>query len=250
MLATTLRHASVAAARHAVVGAPWRSAFLKAVASQIPCDAGVSLVEWWRTSGRFRFEASPDAPQYPVVPDPTPYALAHPTLRRLSDPSAAPVHRVSDDVDLEDYWRTPEYLNFLGLVNGRYALAVRLHADEEYLAFVGLLRISHDFTDGDVARLDQVREPLGSALRFRQALDLAAGVPPQHPTLATLSARERQVLALVSLGWTDAHIGKRLSISVRTAQKHVLNAREKLGAESRAEAAAWWVRWGDDAEVG
>lgn len=56
------------------------------------------------------------------------------------------------------------------------------------------------------------------------------------PTL--LTAREREVLALVAQGLTDAQIATRLHLSPHTVHRHVANIRTKLGVPSRAAAAA------------
>ncbi|MGY6499890.1 MAG: helix-turn-helix transcriptional regulator [Acidimicrobiales bacterium] len=52
-----------------------------------------------------------------------------------------------------------------------------------------------------------------------------------------LSARERQVLALVAAGRTNRQIGEELYISPKTASVHVSNILAKLGVASRVEAA-------------
>jgi DNA-binding CsgD family transcriptional regulator len=57
-------------------------------------------------------------------------------------------------------------------------------------------------------------------------------------TLASLTPREQEVLSLVRLGLTNAEIGGRLYISQKTAENHVGRVLAKLGARSRAEAAA------------
>ena len=57
-----------------------------------------------------------------------------------------------------------------------------------------------------------------------------------------LTDREREVLALVALGRTNRQIGEALFISGNTAGVHVSNILGKLGASSRAEAAAIAVR--------
>ena len=51
-----------------------------------------------------------------------------------------------------------------------------------------------------------------------------------------LTPREREVLALLCEGYSDAEIGRRLGIASRTASKHVENIRDKLEASSRWEA--------------
>ncbi len=58
----------------------------------------------------------------------------------------------------------------------------------------------------------------------------------------TLSARERQVAALVAEGRTNADIAKHLRVAERTAEAHVEHIRDKLGFNSRAQIAAWAVR--------
>jgi len=59
-----------------------------------------------------------------------------------------------------------------------------------------------------------------------------------------LTPREREVLALVADGLTNAELAERLYISPRTAGVHVSNILAKLGLSSRTEAAAWAIRSG------
>jgi DNA-binding CsgD family transcriptional regulator len=56
--------------------------------------------------------------------------------------------------------------------------------------------------------------------------------------VGSLSARETEVLDLLSEGLTNAEIAGRLFISPKTAEHHVGRVLAKLGARSRAEAAA------------
>ncbi len=58
-----------------------------------------------------------------------------------------------------------------------------------------------------------------------------------HP--AGLTAREAEVLALLGEGLRNAEIGRRLFISAKTVDHHVSAILEKLGVESRAQAARW-----------
>jgi DNA-binding CsgD family transcriptional regulator len=57
-----------------------------------------------------------------------------------------------------------------------------------------------------------------------------------------LTARERQVTALVAEGLTNREIANRLSISERTADSHVQHTIGKLGFRSRAQLAVWHAR--------
>ncbi len=52
------------------------------------------------------------------------------------------------------------------------------------------------------------------------------------------SGREREVLALLARGSTDAQIAEALGLSPATVQTHVRNAKAKLGARTRAQAVA------------
>ncbi|MBV9688715.1 MAG: response regulator transcription factor [Ktedonobacteraceae bacterium] len=55
--------------------------------------------------------------------------------------------------------------------------------------------------------------------------------------LAQLTAREREILQLISQGHRDRDIAKGLCISEKTVQKHVQSILSKLGAQNRTEAA-------------
>jgi DNA-binding NarL/FixJ family response regulator len=84
--------------------------------------------------------------------------------------------------------------------------------------------------DGFAAR---ARLPLAEA-------EEAAGDPPAAPPeddAFGLTARERQVLALVAEGATNRQIGARLYMAEKTASVHVSRILAKLGVRSRTEAA-------------
>jgi pimeloyl-ACP methyl ester carboxylesterase/DNA-binding CsgD family transcriptional regulator len=74
--------------------------------------------------------------------------------------------------------------------------------------------------------------------RFKEAvLDFMqpAAVPGDSP-FAALSAREREVLALMAEGLSNTDIGDRLHISEKTVRNHASNVFDKLGVWSRAQA--------------
>jgi DNA-binding CsgD family transcriptional regulator len=89
--------------------------------------------------------------------------------------------------------------------------------------------------DDDFARWPGVRRDRAEALarRLQGASSRADG---------ELTAREREVAALVADGLTNGQLAERLYISPKTAAVHVSNILAKLGLSTRAEIAAWAVR--------
>jgi predicted ATPase/DNA-binding CsgD family transcriptional regulator len=79
-----------------------------------------------------------------------------------------------------------------------------------------------------------------------QAVAMALGEPPGAVKLAPgcsdparLTAREREVAALIAQGLSNRDIAARLVISARTAETHVEHIMVKLGLTARAQIAAW-----------
>jgi pimeloyl-ACP methyl ester carboxylesterase/DNA-binding CsgD family transcriptional regulator len=74
--------------------------------------------------------------------------------------------------------------------------------------------------------------------RFQDAVlaFLQPGQPRGDAVFAALSARERQVLTLMSDGLSNTDIAERLNISEKTVRNHASNVFDKLGVWSRARA--------------
>ncbi len=74
--------------------------------------------------------------------------------------------------------------------------------------------------------------------RFEEAVlaFLQPGETARDSAFAALSARERQVLALIADGLSNAEIAERLDISEKTVRNHASNLFDKLGVWSRAQA--------------
>ncbi len=88
-------------------------------------------------------------------------------------------------------------------------------------------------------------ERLGARHRADAAAALlrSLGAPGRRPARAgELTGREREVLALLGEGLSNAEIARRLVISPKTAGHHVERIFRKLGFHARAEAAAYVVR--------
>jgi DNA-binding CsgD family transcriptional regulator len=67
---------------------------------------------------------------------------------------------------------------------------------------------------------------------------------PRRADTFGLSAREKEVLALIAQGRTNREIGERLFISQKTVGVHVGNILAKLRVSGRVEAAAVAIRLG------
>jgi LuxR family transcriptional regulator, maltose regulon positive regulatory protein len=134
------------------------------------------------------------------------------------------------------------------------ALLARLEAHE---AFLERLEGVHDddapwfrfpgfFRDLLAHRLALARPDLPPALRSRaerwwQArAATVGGVPPRAPATEEepLTAREREVLALLAAGGTTKAVARALDVSPNTVKTHTRHLFEKLGVRSRAAAAA------------
>jgi DNA-binding NarL/FixJ family response regulator len=80
------------------------------------------------------------------------------------------------------------------------------------------------------------------AMASRMLADLSRGPATDPDPLAALSARERDVLALLAEGLRNREIAERLVISEATVKTHVRHVLEKLRFRNRAEAAAFAAR--------
>lgn len=101
------------------------------------------------------------------------------------------------------------------------------------LAPEALLRAVRSAHEGELAM------PRRMAARLVRRLVEASRSSPtlDDPALASLSAREVEVLRLLVEGLTDRQIGEALTISSRTVETHVSSILHKLGVKNRAEAA-------------
>lgn len=107
-----------------------------------------------------------------------------------------------------------------------------------------------------VGRSMSAKDVLAIAAPPEPAGEVAQGaVPAALARDPGLTARERDVLVLLIEGCSDREIASRLSISPRTASKHVGNVLAKLGVSSRTAAVSYAVRhlspyWHDRAPQG
>jgi predicted ATPase/DNA-binding CsgD family transcriptional regulator len=161
-------------------------------------------------------------------------------------------------------WRSEECLEGLAQVasaRGQYEHAARLFGAAEAQREI----VGQRYEPADQASHEQWVAPARAALgdttfsaawadgrvmTLEQAVEYAlAWVEPDEPAKPRqpgrapkgdpLTAREREIAALVARGQTNREIATTLVISERTADAHVQNILNKLGFSSRAQIAAW-----------
>lgn len=131
------------------------------------------------------------------------------------------------NVDFADYW---DALSEAGIAEGLCATSYGAGGKIASL-HLGLQVI--DLAPGDAEAIQRA-----GLILTERLIDLAE--PPQAPP-AGLTTREHDALRYVAEGKTDWEIGVILGVSEATARFHVDNARRKLGAVNRAQAAARMV---------
>ncbi|MGA8118100.1 MAG: response regulator transcription factor [Actinocatenispora sp.] len=85
-----------------------------------------------------------------------------------------------------------------------------------------------------VARGDALLSP-SVTRRLIAEFAVRARAPKEYPRLASLTEREREVMALVATGLSNEEIAGRLVVSPATAKTHVSRAMVKLAARDRAQ---------------
>jgi DNA-binding NarL/FixJ family response regulator len=85
------------------------------------------------------------------------------------------------------------------------------------------------------------REHVGDLLQALRQLERASSPPPPA---ATLTARERQIIAAVVEGASNRDIGKMIGVSEQTVKNRLSSVFDKLGVSSRLELALYAVHHG------
>jgi DNA-binding NarL/FixJ family response regulator len=117
-----------------------------------------------------------------------------------------------------------------------------LHARGDRVAPDAGLALAADLPDARLVLLDSrnhvllADEPAWQVFRA----EVEAFVAEDHPStpVTVLSDREREILLLAADGLDNAQIAERLTLSVRTVERHVQNAYLKLGLSGRTARAA------------
>ncbi|MDF3146901.1 MULTISPECIES: response regulator transcription factor [unclassified Streptomyces] len=88
-----------------------------------------------------------------------------------------------------------------------------------------------------VASGQSMLDPATTARLMRSLRADPAETPSIAPELASLSPRERDILALIGDGLTNREIGKKLYLSEKTVKNHISRLLAKLGVQRRVQAA-------------
>ncbi|MFI6335011.1 response regulator [Streptomyces sp. NPDC050535] len=141
----------------------------------------------------------------------------------------AATRRVTDDADLADVkvvmlttFELDEYV-FEAIRSGASGFLVKDTEPEE------LLRAVRAVVEGDALLSPGVTRRLISEFAARSK------EPTAVASLAELTEREREVMALVGIGLSNDEIARRLVVSPLTAKTHVSRTMVKLGARDRAQ---------------
>lgn len=106
---------------------------------------------------------------------------------------------------------------------------------------------SRDTSDRELRNLivaveDLMAEPswfTGPLIEKLKAVRQAARPAPEVSDLYLLTAREREILALICEGRTDVEMGRMLSLSQNTVRNHVASLFRKIGVNRRSAAVIW-----------
>lgn len=150
-------------------------------------------------------------------------------IRMPSVDGLAATRRITGDPDLEDVkvvmlttFELDEYV-FEAIRSGASGFLVKDTEPDE------LLRAVRAVVDGDALLSPGVTRRLISEFAARSKEPAAA------VSLAELTEREREVMALVGIGLSNDEIARRLVVSPLTAKTHVSRTMVKLGARDRAQ---------------
>lgn len=98
---------------------------------------------------------------------------------------------------------------------------------------------AHGFLPKYKSTVEELVNAIRAVLRGQPIVERCSA-PSDDPAEATrLSHRERKVLSLIAIGFTNAQIAKRLYLSLRTVEAHRAAIRSKLGLSTRAELTAF-----------
>jgi DNA-binding CsgD family transcriptional regulator len=234
---------------------------LQALAAELALDAGdlatagrwiAAHGRWLDWSGAVLWHAEQRilrARHARLYGDPAALAHAEAALALASEPrqplALLAVHRLLGELDTE----AGRHAEAQAHLDAALALAEACAAPyERALTLLALAELRQDEgrsdeAGGPLAEARTICSPLAARPTLARIAALAARpATPAPPRPGGLSRREAEVLGLLAAGRSNHEIARALSISPRTAQRHVANAYLKIGAHNKAEATAYALR--------
>lgn len=213
---------------------------LGVVTEAIGADKGV-YTEIDPATGDFRVLVSPEPPELRGLDEARRMHMhQHPVLNHFLRVPDHRARRISDFVTRAEFHRLDLYGEFFAVLGVEDQLTVRVART----AAASVDRGGRLFDEGDRHLLDALRPHLVAARknaeRFTSALT-RNDRPDEAAAVERLSDRQRQVLALVSAGRTNAEIALALDLSIGTVRKHIEHILRRLGVSTRTAAAATFI---------
>jgi DNA-binding CsgD family transcriptional regulator len=154
--------------------------------------------------------------------------------------------RMSDVISRRRYHEQPLYLDYFAPAGIEHFLELGLCLDPANYRSLVLYRGNDapDFSERERDILELLRPHLRAREARAKLMALVAAGRPRpledagEPDQVRLTAREREVVAMVAAGRTNAEIASKLFIAPATVKKHLENTYLKLGVSSRAAAAS------------
>jgi DNA-binding CsgD family transcriptional regulator len=216
---------------------PFPAAFLAALRRLVPCD-DVSFSELDRVAERELGHVS-----HPRWDGPEPEVSyweirhEHPVCHRHEVSGDFSAHRLTDFVTPRQLRRSRLYAQWFRPQYVHHQLTVGLDAPLWHTkVFLFSRGGGRDFSERDCAVLDALRPYLGARYALweaRRRLDVEPVARPEG-----LTPREREIVALLRAGLSNAEIAGRLSIAPGTVRRHLENVYGKLDVHTRTAALA------------
>lgn len=200
-------------------------------------------------SGDFRVFVDPEPPQLrDLGAARAAYMHQHPVLAHFFNGGAPNARLISDFCTRREFHRLGLYGEFFGQLGVEDQLTVVVSPLSSGCGIgVSIDRDRRNFDDRDRRLMDALQPHLtvarDNAVRFSHALSrrTRSDEPPDAAALERVTDRQREILAQLAAGATNAQIALALDISTGTVRKHVEHILRRLGLSTRTAAAVWYI---------
>ena len=140
------------------------------------------------------------------------------------------------ELDPAMFAQRPGVARYMELTGHHHAIVVPLRAHGRSTGVLWLASAS-EFGEDDIHFLGLCGSRIGLAVQHLRYIegDVLQRVEREDLPLAELTAREREILALIAAGLTSREAAERLVVSIRTVEWHRARVQAKLGVSGRSE---------------